>query len=1768
MPNFEHSSPKSLVDVGILTVIRPELAAARDALGKLQRKKEGPDGTVYWHGAVPSALRKRNYSVVLAGIGMAGNSPAAAAATRMIERFRPSVMLLVGIAAGIRDKVRIGDVVLSERVVAYESAAVVAHKDRPPSVERRPEISRVPMSILQDVLNYEIDPARLAERFASIKGVFPAPPPGREAEWVHVAREMKCHPNVTIASGEKLLRDPGVLLEFRQNVHGKIEVGEMEAAGFADACEAASVGWLVVRGISDFGDDLKDDRFHELASKTAAVVAADFIENALDLPNEPTPGAAARALDGLAKRLGDRTGSELISTGDGPAVRLSVDRGATRDSLVAELRTSVQQQKALIVTGEPDVGKSALTLAAVEVLRADGAVVIALSLRDLPSTFIEIESLLDASLGDVLNSTAAPVRFLVLDGAEIVLEGRAEILREFAHAALGAGFAIVAVTRDDAYSAVEEVIVSACKRTGMAEDPKVPSFAVPSFTDTQIESIVETFAPLRRIATEPRSRWLLGRPGLVKLLLRSDAYAALPDGALSEADVFAAVWARLVRHSEMRPEGGATPDGRESALLALARKLLLPEAPQEVVTDAQALGSLRSDGLLLSSGTTVAWNKGDEFANDLVRDLAVARLLVRSPFNLLAQAGAPRWTVRAARLACQARLLQSNRSVESIRVVEQVSFDALAEAHGDRWSDLPWEALLTLGAPDGALSGAWPSLVADGGSGLARVLRLIDQRYTRARASDVVLTAPVVALLCEHAIPIRALPSKVSDAVDRAILSWLSGFVLRGKADVSNALRVRVREVLLDRARMKLDDVTIECLAMLGPDTDQRVEAVLRDRAEQSPSDLDSCVETLYSPFALAVHRPQVLVALSKAYYIEQPEPPSFPWGFGARSHGDGIRRHRRTGGVLSAMAAWYYGPFWPLLLNQPKEALKLINGILDHAARYRVTEGAFDVAVTENDSIPGLDIDLPGMGPRHYVGDRAVWHWYRGSSRGPYPCVSALLAVERLADQMVAAGAPLAKVIQFLLADCHNLAMPGLVVGLLVRHIDRIENELDPWLSEPDVWQLELDRASHEGRFHIQGKDDAQVVGADRRVWSFEEVAITLVAGALRRNDSARQIRLGELSKQLIERSQSAFGPVAKTPASISDESAFDIEEGPSPDVGDASVGDAESASIGRDAEARWLLIARGWAGWLDVRNYQGSLLQDGRFEVIYNPPQDVAKGLEALSEKHALNRHAWRLVSLYGLRDPSSWPRGAQFLADLTIARSLDSHPPVDGPPDKFQAPAAAAAAALITYAAGHMTLLREDLLWAVDLLLRVAMRAEEALLPSEDAVYPMGADRFAARALPVLMLPIFADVLSSTDQLSSSADARVVTRGPQSGSRISLWFSQIRRCLASLFRKKSQSDVSPPDTVAARVHVALRALACGKSIEVRRILAVAMTSIWEAPCTPGRGGTPKCLHFRALGIIWQSAGECHVGNRNVTTGLRSIGRLKDPVETSFTSVSAEELSIDHLTGAIAATTACAAANCCASPEAARQREILLAADRRGVVWRADGNYQTNDENRQLVARTLLTAGTEAPLLAHVKAFVGHWSALAELLTDLAVVSTYDMKCRIALRGVWSMIMEVVLNTTADTRNPRQDDSWRRRAMGALLPRPTPSPTERDVAKALEDARIGWPKAEDLSSNIERWLVPAAGYAECVDALVGLLAYSPMSVQLSAGLKWVDALVGPHFDQIAEHSLLLPEWLESLQDSGNMSEQSLSMHRRLVDGLVAANDSRLVRVQMRDEE
>lgn len=1012
------------------------------------------------------------------------------------------------------------------------------------------------------------------------------------------------------------------------------------------------------------------------------------------LARSNTYAAAWEVLDRLEARLRDRVRSQLLAF-DGKT-GLELERVTEREALANAMTIVARDRGTLIVKGDPDVGKSALSLRAGEQLERSGANVISLSLRDLPATTLELEEQLKGDLSEVLGgaATGSP-RLFIVDGAEAVTEGWDEVLRELVAAALRSGLSPIVVTRSDGAEAVASVIKKAILAACGSQGPSPRVHEVPSLGTDQIAKITDRFPSLARLDGEPRGQWLLGRLGLVDLLLRSGSAGELGDGPLAEVDVFAVVWKHLVRCGEVKKPGGPSPDARERAMLALARSALggRESRPQP---EPEPLSSLRSDGLLLPQSDLSPWSPRDEFASDLIRDFSVARVLITDGLHLLDQAAAPRWALRASRLAVQT-LLKGAPDAEVERRRVQVEFDQLSSQYGTRWSEIPLEAMLTLGTANEVLAQAWPALQANDQAELRMLFRVALQRYVNDGVGDSTVLAPLVELAVADPQFAEA-PGWRDGQVRELLLAWLRGLTMSGAA--SSVLREEVRDLILEANPDPWDEGAVEALGLLGPDLDDRAEAFLAGLARSHASRLHPAVESVVSIISLAANNPKLLLNLTAAYYIEAAG--SNGYSSSAGLWDEGIRSHQVAVGLMSPMAAWYYGPFYQLLRVRPKEALQLINRMLNHAAEIRVSRLASldrSTGTAPPETLPqGHELPLTGKGPTWCVGDSHVWQWYRGSGVGPYPCMSALLAVERFADELLESiDLPVETLVRLLLEDCHNLAMPGLVVGFLVRHGNATSRLLDPWLSRPDVWELEFSRVTNERSSFVRRDSQSDLIGDSRRGLSFRDVVAETTLRAVLAEDEVRLDQLRSIGRELI---QEASDQVA-------------------------------AGTRGKES----LDVVKAWASLFDGANYHRRVSEEFGAIVTYEPPEEVSSSLEPALLSLSRGNLALRLLLTYAGSEDRSYSVDT-LDQDLALARELLADPP-ERAISLEDAIAAVAAAAIVAHAQGRVDLSHDDLQWSADVLFGVIEQLRIGTREVVGSVFPMGADRSAAYGAAALLL-----------------------------------------------------------------------------------------------------------------------------------------------------------------------------------------------------------------------------------------------------------------------------------------------------------------------------------------------------------------------------------------------------------------------------------------------
>ena len=1447
-----------------------------------------------------------------------------------------------------------------------------------------------------------------------------------------------------------------------------------------------------------------------------------------------------RTLDHLHERALTSV-SDKITYGDR---RVSLNR----DDAASELLETATTAGAVIVVGESGVGKSALavpSLAAAAAADPDTVQVLCINLRDVHPLSLDFESALGCPLSVLLGELSAPHRLLVVDSADDVTEDKEAAFRYIVDAAHASDVRVVAITAIDSHRDVRDTLA---RHFGT----DIREYEVPPLTDSEIDEIAEVFTELDNLKAIPRSRELLRRLVVVGLLVRSEI-AGVP---LTDADAMTEVWTRLVRRRRRSDRG--TPEAREWALLRLADYALRGGSPLEAVSgiDHAALDDLRRNGLLRATGDD-PFVIVPEFAHDEVRRYAVARLLLanRTPAEVLLDAGAPRWSLAAAQLACQALLAESDTTGNRVRgrfVALQASFDELVVAgHGERWGDVPGEALLSLPNPDEVLRDAWPDLSPDDPGGRSRFARLIDQRFRdQNRLVKVTAVEPIIELLLQEATPWWR-----DQHAQELLRDWLRAHVF---ADTSpgHGLRVQLRQrlveacaeadrsladlqrasaapvaptpeqvrQLLERVRQGnvtdripeevehesqlpanldalsaasvhdgdgrrqrpeipweiTDRIVVELLALLGPDLGDDGETILLRVAQDAPHELSHAVEEPFAARALAAYRPEFLAAMTEAYYLDDEIDDLDDTG----NLDGGIRRH--TVGPPLPLAGWYRGPFAVLLRTDFRIGVGVLNRMLNHAATVRAHRAAIRHPVTSLTGIDQVDhyrVDLEISGQRRsYSGDGQVWCWYRGTGGGPYPCLSGLLALERLCDHLIKAGAPIRVVVSALLDGCENLAMVGLVVGLLVRHLQDADDLLDPYLAEPLIWHYEFSRVVRESSPLVAGSEG--LTAPERRRWEPRDAAAFMVLNA----DDDRAARLQALGETLVANARRQL------------ESTHNSQQ-------------IETEDDFREVLDEQLMVVRGWAASLDRDRYSDHEDDHGRY-IQMTPPEDVSQALQGTNDDLQRAQLSLQLKDRYYIQskvDPTIRVEHGQLISDIAVARELLENPSPFDAHHYWDAPALVAVAALEAHLLYGLGLPDDDLAFAASTVLRIAEgEAEPPQFDSDYMFLEWGASRSAARALPLLLLPVAVSLRPIFDATDESIAVERVTSGGIS-------------------------------------------LARSVSNEVRLHLARGLDRIWTTPCVQS-----SCHHEEGLRLVIESMHECLIGDWNPETVRCGRQSLKEPIAESLSDTPDRSIIPSQLDAAIRALAPAAAADICISTKARDLLVVVLAAQQRGLL--AHGRSVDHHGTSSLVsARALLILaghGEDGLICGHIDTYASSPGLLDNLLRALSATAEESSARAATAKRIWPGVVRRVLEFNEQGQALFEDRYSAERALAALIPNSTAE--NAYIYREVEDNPLRWWQPLEMQAEIEAWLVPARGIPNCVDQLLSFLGVLETEERVQIGLPWVEDLVLADPGRVARRTDILVGWLIEGR-SAAVDAGLLDVWQRIVDALVVAGESQL---------
>lgn len=1428
----------------------------------------------------------------------------------------------------------------------------------------------------------------------------------------------------------------------------------------------------------------------------------------------------AAAWEELRRLEEDARGAVRSVCGDESPVALP------RDAARQGLQDALASARVLLVSGESGAGKSAVVCSVLDHLAdSEGGEFesVYLNLCDLRSRASDLRAHLGAPLDRILGEMSAPTRLVVIDDADRAAETDATPLSTILRDALKANVAICVVTADTGKPVVEGAFVH-------LDGESVQTHQVEGLGDDEIETLTSSFPSLQLIASDDRSRELLRRPVVADLLARAGG-GGIP---LSESDVLDQVWARLIRKNEQADRG--VPDSRDQVMRQLAQQLLKEEDPNETYMslDGEALNGLRRDGILRNSSRTS--QPLPVFAHDILRDFAVAKILISEgdPEKIL-EFNAPRWALPATRLAIQALLRDREQSGATLEQLQSSCELLVASGAGARWADLPIEAALGLPDAGNILAEKWDWLIADGGSGLRQALRLVDHRHTSNGLANLLIAGPIAFLLVE-----RGWADELQTDVEKFLEKWLRALVIcrapsgnRARASLRQLIEYRVElgdqrvqeqaeaeairlakrtpeEIAEEEARSRMWELsfimaprprqrrdlpfelkaesTLKFLMLLGNDLEATGEALLRRVAENDPGRLQGGLEAVLAGESLTQHDYGLLIHLVETYYIDDRQVLDlYPFQNGIRDH--------VFAGPGAPQAAYWYGPFLALLRGSFPSGVACLNRILNHAARVQMnprTSIVGDPTPSDSDHT-GVEMSIAGE-PRQYAGTSSTWLWYRGTSVGPYPCMSALQALEVVCDEILERELlPPARLIEMLLRDCENLAVPAMVFGLMVRHLEHFDRLIDPFLVEPLVWEFEMSRVMQESSgFTTLPPREAD---DDRRKWTPYNALIPLVLSA----DQERAQELKDMGTTHFDRAQEQLkaSPDALQKLAVAKKQAlaFDRDQ-------------YEVSQSGDD-----LLIQQQLDPEVDA--------------ALGESNEDLRRGIEAF---HLQFRYSERI------RRPEPLDV-EELISDIATAKALISNPPMSNSSESGGAPAAIAAATLEGYFLDDLPLDTEDLIWAAQLLVAIALDHSEMSRngPPDPlyfiSTYQMGADRSAARGLPILLRPDTQLVL--TRLKGEGIDERTIDRA-----------------ISWLF-------VNSPN-------------------ETRNAASRALDSVWRAPCNI----SGECFHRRALGLVEQSvrhstspwdplyrSGQTRIrrprwmrlprrrssqsiGTRHLIppNSARRTGPLKGRIPKALSS--ADNLVVFWLNPALRALGAEAGTPSCVHDQATELLDAVLEGHRRirrsTEIGENHSRWDALFAARAVLARA--ATGDPTALQTHIAGFSNHFEGLHECLIALWAAAEESSELAAAARANWPWVIREGLRILTD--DVRDEQSSERRDAAALafcvlLPRTAPDFSF--MYREMPGEPIAWTDPESWTAEIDLWVQTAIestdntdgtthtrfsaaeGYGT-IDSLIWMLSALPADRQARLGIGWIDQLVASAGQEAAQ-TASLPDWLREVR-------------------------------------
>lgn len=208
-------------------------------------------------------------SVISVSAPRMGMVATALTAARIVDRFRPRMLAMVGICAGVRGKVNLGDVILADASWDYQSGKKIKDGN-----QNRLLLDLNPIPVAEQVRAHGEQLRADSALWGSIRGAWIDPPDHALKMGVGA-----------IASGSAVVADGIVIPELTDTQQRKLLGIDMEVYGLYSAAAISHKprpAYVAIKSVCDFGDSSKEDSIQAYASYTSAAALKELVERYFD----------------------------------------------------------------------------------------------------------------------------------------------------------------------------------------------------------------------------------------------------------------------------------------------------------------------------------------------------------------------------------------------------------------------------------------------------------------------------------------------------------------------------------------------------------------------------------------------------------------------------------------------------------------------------------------------------------------------------------------------------------------------------------------------------------------------------------------------------------------------------------------------------------------------------------------------------------------------------------------------------------------------------------------------------------------------------------------------------------------------------------------------------------------------------------------------------------------------------------------------------------------------------------------------------------------------------------------------------------------------------------------------------------------------------------------------------------------------------------------------------------------------------------------------